>query len=359
METFLVRFPLHPGAGGDFGRSWLATVLSVDAEGVVVSGWSNAAGDAAELTLLIEADDLAAAERASRELLDRTRGLGDALAEPSVGPTSEPIGGLLLGSDLDGMLDRLGLPGEHLDRRPPVRLPHDVVEALGPGLRRALGDDRGIGARVRLGRIWTRQETAPAGSVPWRLRDGDEVGLPVTTRLATLAGVAFQVDAHAVEVLHGPLDDALAPLGWRAFTLGKEAEEWFGSAGFHTVLRADPGRLLLGLFPLTDPIDMVWFQGTTGLGAGVGTEELTARLRVWSVRHGALPVEVGPACVSLVMRRLGPDVDALCAEAAGLCPTAHARPRGEHLRVRDGGPVSFHDLARSLEATRRLTLSWT
>ncbi|MEO0649987.1 MAG: DUF4253 domain-containing protein [Planctomycetota bacterium] len=357
METFLVRFPLPMDRDQASGRASLASLLTLDDEGVVVSAWSSLVRDAVELALLVEASDSDQASRAAHDLIERADlpTAPDQLQLDSYEP--EPVGRLVFGSDLDDVLEALGQTAQGIEHRPPVELPAEIAADLGPELLGRLGAPDAIGARVRLGRVWTRQEDCPTGCVPWRSYDGADVGLPVTTRLATLAGIAFEADAEGVEILHDVLRAALHHHRWSAFTLGDSVEEWFGRAGFRTYLRAPSGRLVLGLFPVANPSDLIWFHGTTGLGAGVGTEELAFRLGSWDERYGALPIEVGPTRVCLRIARPR-DVDALCAEAVGLCPAAHAHPRGARIDL-EHGHAKFHEIARMLERTGRLTLDWS
>ncbi|QDU67467.1 hypothetical protein Pla86_25490 [Planctomycetes bacterium Pla86] len=317
-------------------------------------------GDEEHLTFLVSAGDLDDAVARAKSLAVEVL----ALIEERFGPGTlefeddqvmthtELLGRGLVASDLGSLLDRIEEGPQWTIERPSAQLIRRVRTAIGSA------SPKSGSMRVRLGRVWTPCEPRPEGSPAWRMRSGRDVGLPRTAELATIAGVRFEVAREGVAEFTAILQLRCQGTGWTAVCHVGVLEEWLGRRGFATTRRHGHGEASVMFLPVADPLDLLWFQGTSGASAGLGTDELVGRLRAWRPRCDMAIVDAGESALTLYFHRLPEDLTAFAAEMVVLCPGASAADfSGQAI----GPPAlenSFQDLARALQQRRCLRLVW-
>jgi hypothetical protein len=332
----------------------------------LLAGWVEDQGAELLLTLVIEAEGSEQADdRAETLVLELERRLraelGAVELERSAPLRSENLGRLLFACDLDAALTPPG-PGTDRWRRPrPARLLRGLRAALRDTTFGGTGPDSGLGWRLRIGRVWSPYEPRPEGTVPWRVRPGRVVGLPHAAELATLSGVGFEVAAEGAAERLVALQRQCRGTGWTAVGLGPTIEQWLGPAGFAVTHRLAAGRLAIAFLPLDDPLDLLWFHGTSGPGVGLGTEELISRLRSWRLRCDFAPVTVEASALGLAFDRLPRDTTAFLSQLTSLCPGLSAGSPfagSSRTAAETRGTGHLLQLAAGLERWRALRLEW-
>lgn len=341
----------------------LADAGSVHAQQELLGTWYERRDDQERLTFFVSASDLAEAVSRVRavasevvQMVEARLGRGSlALADGELTSRPEVLASGVLGSDLDGVADRMDACANRGIERPFVQVIRRVRVAVGDEL------PEGESVRIRLGRVWTPCEPRPEGTAAWRVRPGREAGLPRTSELATLAGARFAVPRQGVVERTATLQERCRGTGWTAVYLGGAIEEWLGRRGFCVTYRHSPDESSLAFLPVPDPVDLLWFRGTSGASVGLGTEELVGRLRAWRPRCDMAVVSVTENEVALHFREVPNDLGAFTAEMLALCPDATAADDGGRplrLRSPQGGRTSFQALGEALSRTHTLHLRW-
>lgn len=198
---------------------------------------------------------------------------------------------------------------------------HRITVVATPGVLPAdgpcsVGDlDLPEGAQQAEGRVWVTTEAVPSTGEVW-------VGLAQAFSVTGLwpvvltePGVAFELDVD------DPTNhDALALLKADAPATLDVADPTVA----YDLVPALPGEGRIALVPVIEPADVVARTGWTGASTGtLSTGEVSAVLRSWQRRYGAVPLALGADTLFLLrgaVPEAGAGLEALASEHEAFCP---------------------------------------